>query len=358
MSVAEVHRPTESEAAFIRQAKQIVHDLLTPNPVIYWVDFLVSITVAYTSLVIYLNAPLFSVAQVVCLFVASFLFYRSSVFTHELAHMPPSRFRLFRVVWNVLFGVPFLMPSFLYTDHRAHHTNQTYGTSGDSEYFPYARTPVGTLLLNLLALFVIPLLPVIRFGLLSPLSLLHPAIRRWVWQRASSLGTLNPAYRRDDPDAHERRAAPIQEAGCFLVVATLLTLMFSGVLSWWVFVKVYVLYLFTVLVNHLRVYAAHRYVSPGEPMSFLEQMLDSTTIPGGPWSALWAPLGMRFHALHHLFPTMPYHTMGRAHRRLMRTLPPDSPYHATLRRSLPQALTELVREARAYQKQKTIPGVN
>jgi fatty acid desaturase len=322
---------------------------MTPNPAVYWADFLASITLAWAALIVYLNAPAFTPAQVIGFFVAGFLLYRSTVFTHELAHLPPSRFRLFRAVWNVLFGVPFLMPSFLYTDHRVHHTNQTYGTDGDGEYYPFARTPVWQVLLKLLIVFAVPLLPVIRFGLLTPLSRLHPRLRRLVWERASSLGTLSVNYRRAAPDADERRAAAIQEAGCFLVVAALVTLTLTGVFSWALFGKLYVLFLFTVLVNYLRLLVSHRYVSTGAPVSFLDQMLDSTTIPGGPWSALWAPLGMRFHALHHLFPTMPYHTMGRAHRRLMRALPADSPYHRTLRRSLPEAIVELVREARKYQ---------
>jgi fatty acid desaturase len=344
MSVAEVRRPAEAEAAFIRQAKQIVHDLMPHRPPVYWADFLASITAAYAALIVYFTAPLFSAAQVVCFLVASLLLYRTSVFTHELAHLPPSRFRLFRAVWNVLFGVPFLMPSFLYTDHRVHHTNQTYGTTaGDSEYFPFARTPLVKLFLGALVMFVVPFFPVIRFGLLTPLSLLHPRFRQWVWQKASSLGTLNPNYCRAAPDADERRAAPLQEAGCFAVIATVLALLLAGIMPWSVMAKLYVLYVFTVLVNNLRIYAAHRYVSTGEPMSFLDQMLDSTTIPGGPWSALWAPLGMRFHALHHLFPTMPYHAMGRAHRRLLRELPADSPYHATVIPSLPAALAGLLR---------------
>jgi fatty acid desaturase len=358
MSVAEVRRPGESEAAFIRQTKQIVHDLLTPNPVIYWSDFLASIALAYTALVAYLNAAPFSAVQVLCLCAASFLFYRSSVFTHELAHMPPSRFRLFRVVWNLLFGIPFLMPSFFYTDHRVHHTNQTYGTGGDGEYYPFAHTSLRTLLLNHLLVIVIPLMLLVRFGLLAPLSLLYPKLRQWVWKKASSLGTLSPVYRRAEPDADERRAAPWQEAGCFLVVVTLFTLTAAAVMGWWVLAKIHGVYVCALFVNTLRVYASHRYVSPGEPMSFLDQMLDSTTIPGGPWSALWAPLGMRYHALHHLFPTMPYHTMGTAHRRLMRALPPDSPYHATMRRSLLAALFELVRAARRYETQRGMSAIN
>jgi hypothetical protein len=36
------------------------------------------------------------------------------------------------------------------------------------------------------------------------------------------------------------------------------------------------------------------------------------------------PLGLRYHALHHLFPSLPYHALGTAHRRLIVALPPDS----------------------------------
>ena len=32
--------------------------------------------------------------------------------------------------------------------------------------------------------------------------------------------------------------------------------------------------------------------------------------------ALWAPVGLRYHALHHLLPSTPYHSLAEAHRRL------------------------------------------
>jgi fatty acid desaturase len=32
---------------------------------------------------------------------------------------------------------------------------------------------------------------------------------------------------------------------------------------------------------------------------------------------IWAPVGLRYHALHHLLPSLPYHSLGEAHRRLM-----------------------------------------
>jgi hypothetical protein len=44
---------------------------------------------------------------------------------------------------------------------------------------------------------------------------------------------------------------------------------------------------------------------------------------------------------------MPYHAMPAAHRRLMRELPPGSPYHVTVVRTLPAAVLNVVRAARA-----------
>jgi fatty acid desaturase len=343
MSVADAPRRTDAEAEFIRQAHQIVKDLMRPNPFVYWIDFFASATVSYTALWLFLTSDLWSVTSVVSFLVSGFSLYRTSIFIHELAHMPPTKFRLFRTVWNIGFGVPFLVPSFIYTDHRVHHVGQTYGTPGDSEYVQFGPWRLGEFARGLVMLPVVPFFPLIRFGLLGPVSLLHPSIRSLVWQRASSLGTLSPAYRRADPDDHERRVVWLLEIGCFAVVAGLFGCLIAGVFSWAVFWKLYAVYLFVMIVNALRVYAAHGYASGGEPMSFVEQMLDSTTIPGGPWSALWAPLGMRFHALHHLFPTMPYHSMALAHRRLMSQLPADSPYRTTLRRNLFRAIREGLR---------------
>jgi fatty acid desaturase len=350
MSVAELPRTTTmSEAAFIRQAKQICQDLMPHNPAIYWADFFVSGTLAWVCLFITLNAELFSATQVIAFVVGSLMMYRASVFTHELAHLPPSRFRVFRFVWNVFFGCPFMMPSFLYTDHRVHHTNQTYGTDNDAEYYRYPQHHVTFLPLSMVVMFLLPFLPVIRFGILGPVSLLHPKIRKWVWEKASSLGTISENYTRAAPDTDERRSAWWQEAACFAVLATMVVLLSTGVMSWTSLALIYAMYVFAMMVNNVRVYAAHRYVGTGEPMTFLEQMLDSTTIPGGPWSALWAPLGMRYHALHHLFPAMPYHNMGAAHRRLMTQLPPNSPYHQTLIPNLWTGVMNLVREVRRAQ---------
>ena len=101
------------------------------------------------------------------------------------------------------------------------------------------------------------------------------------------------------------------------------------------------------LIPSSRRLAAHRYSNrAAAPLSHLDQVLDTNIFSQGRWLPhLWVPLGMRYHALHHLMPAMPYHAMGRAHRRLLERLPPHSPYHATLRRNLWQALTSMLRGA-------------
>ncbi len=77
-------------------------------------------------------------------------------------------------------------------------------------------------------------------------------------------------------------------------------------------------------------------------MTFLDQLLDSINYPHRPFlSALWAPLGLRFHALHHVFPSLPYHNLDQAHRRLMAELPADSPYRLTESPSLTASIVQL-----------------
>ena len=59
--------------------------------------------------------------------------------------------------------------------------------------------------------------------------------------------------------------------------------------------------------------------------------------------ALWAPVGLRYHALHHLLPGLPYHALGEAHRRLSGVLPQESQFYGANHDGLPKLVTRLVR---------------
>ncbi len=156
-------------------------------------------------------------------------------------------------------------------------------------------------------------------------------------------------YMRGDfgPKAH--RNMIIQEAACFawcifLIVRGPIT---EGRLLGEFWLHAYALSVTLIMLNNIRTLGAHRWVSHGEELSFEEQLLDSLNYPHRPWfTELWGPVGTRYHALHHLFPSMPYHNLGKAHRRLREGLPAESLYHQTERVSLIGAIIELWQRAK------------
>jgi len=77
--------------------------------------------------------------------------------------------------------------------------------------------------------------------------------------------------------------------------------------------------------NQARNHAAHRYENDGQPTDSLGKLLDTVTLEGRLLSALAAPVGLRYHALHHYLATVPYHRLGALHRRLLAELPADEP---------------------------------
>jgi len=97
----------------------------------------------------------------------------------------------------------------------------------------------------------------------------------------------------------------------------------------------------------LRLVVAHRYLGTGRPMTLAEQVLDSNTFPSLA-AELWAPVGLRYHAAHHLLPSLPYHALPEAHRRIIERAPKDSLYRSTMRPSLFSVLSELFRSPRGH----------
>lgn len=339
----------------LTQARWIVRDLFAPREWIYWADFLTTIFVGHATygLTRYLYdihlQPLWLrlSIQLVAFSITCACYYRAVMFVHELVHLPEKKFRAFRIVWNLLCGIPFLVPSFTYYTHLDHHRRKMFGTEHDGEYLPLARLSPWWMLLYLSQCLWIPPLAAVRFGLLTPLTWLSPALRCFVHRRASSL-VMDPSYLRPLPTHQARRIIFFQELGCFLFIwgCALVPPVFFG--RWQVpfLVHAYSIGVVLVLLNALRTLAAHRWWSNGQEGTFLDQMLDSVTMDNDSLAAILInPVGLRYHATHHLFPSMPYHNMRMAHHRLMQELPEDSPYRKTVGHSIWATIGELWRSA-------------
>ena len=278
------------------------------------------------------------------------LFYRAASFIHEIVHFRSGTFRAFRIVWNLLCGIPFLLPSFTYYTHLDHHRRKYYGTKQDGEYLPLGHQSIWAILFYLSQSFAIPAFVVLRFLVLTPLAWVIPPVRRWVHRHASSL-VMDPTYVRPLPDRERMIVWRLQEFGCFVVCLTVAVFLYRGlqpgadpdgphpfrrgVLPMSFLLQVYLTGVVVMLINEIRTLGAHRFTSDGREMTFVEQLVDSVNYPRNPLvTELWAPVGLRFHGLHHLFPSLPYHNLAEAHRRLMAELPADNVYRLTTGTSL------------------------
>jgi len=330
----------------IAKARKVVGDLFRPRPWIYWTDFLLSFSIAMICFRMTRFSPALSFQQVFFFLASSLLFYRLSMFIHELVHLKSGTMQGFRITWNLLVGVPFLIPSFVYYTHMDHHRRKHYGTDEDGEYLAIEQNGRLQIFLFLASCFVIPFLAVFRFLVLTPLTWVSPAIRDWVYRHASSM-IIDPKYVRPLPTKKAWFLIRLQEGLCFAwCLGVAMGVMLVGQWPFPFLIQGYLTGVFVLMLNALRTLVAHRWTNKESEMTFLEQLLDSVNFPNRAWlTTLWAPIGTRYHALHHLFPSLPYHAMPEAHRRLMAQLPEGSPYHQTISPSFWSSFVDLWKRA-------------
>ncbi|MCG8590423.1 MAG: fatty acid desaturase [Proteobacteria bacterium] len=346
LSTQQVPEPTARPLLSAAEIRQRYAGAFKPKPWIFWSDLVASAAVGWTAYVLAVFAPLGSVTHGLASVVAILGLMRGALFIHELAHLKRGAVRGFEVGWHLLIGIPLQLPSLMYVgSHHEHHRRAVFGTSQDPEYAPIARWSRLRLLRSLLDIAFVPLALPLRFSVLGPLSFAVPPLRRLLVARASTL-VINPDYRRPMPTGEEARRWAIQEAA----VAAFFWAYWGAVALGWAPLQWAVQYLivtFGILVlNQLRTLAAHGYEHEGRELSTEEQLLDSINLSGMPLvTALLAPVGLRFHALHHFLPAIPYHALGGLHRQLSRELPGGSAYHRAERDGLVSALSDLWQDA-------------
>lgn len=305
---------TPDDKEMLRAAVELTRDLQTARDGIYWTDLLISAGIGYAALAgaILITNP---VLAVISGLVASLALYRALLFIHELTHIHRDALPGFRLGWNLLVGIPLLTPSLMYEGvHTLHHARTRYGTPDDPEYLPLALMKPWSLPLFVVTALLLPVALLVRSALLVPLGAVIPPLRRLVWQRASAL-SINPDFRRAPPEGEFARLVFWQELGCSFWAWTLVGL--SLEFGWRPLLTALAVISLTALFNQVRTLVAHLWENEGEAMTVTGQYLDSVNVPPpGIWAEIWAPVGLRYHALHHLLPSTPYHSLAEAHRRL------------------------------------------
>ncbi len=315
---------TPDDKEMLRAAVDLTRDIATAQPGIYWPDMLASAALGYLALAgaILFSNPALAVASGI---VAALGLYRALLFIHELTHIHKQALPGFRFGWNVLVGVPMLTPSMMYENvHTLHHARTRYGTAEDPEYLPLALMKPWSLPLFILIAILLPFALLVRSALLVPLGVVIPPLRRLVWERFSALA-INPAFRRRPAEGEFARMVFWQELGTSAWALFLIGWSYSH--GWRPLLIALAVISLTAVLNQIRTLVAHLWENEGEAMTVTGQYLDSVNVPPPALLApLWAPVGLRYHALHHLLPSMPYHSLGEAHRRLQAHLGKDSTY--------------------------------
>lgn len=292
----------------------VIDDLKDISKLTYLFDFLLSASVFYAA---FLYSGISSNLLVKCaLYVVAVLsVYRMSVFSHEIVHMG-NRFPLFVVLWNVICAPAILYSSAFFRSHIDHHRSDSYGSEKDPEYARFWDTSY----MSKLYLGFSPLVPFLEFfkrAILIPVSWVIPGYRK----KMKSKEVLASIHGNYEATPHIRPASKFENFIDFMItiecVAILALAIYDQQYVSWIIKWLSVLGL-GILINSARTLHAHLYTISKTPVPLAEQFDDSITLNLHPAAAfLVAPVGLKYHAIHHLFPFLPYHSLGKAHKRLL-----------------------------------------
>lgn len=300
------------------------------RPAHYWVDLLSTSTIGWGAFVLS-----FALRDQIALWAATaaisaIAFLRAAYFIHELAHRTETELPGFSLAWHLIVGVPVGLPALMMWPHREHHHPSTYGTLDDPEYAPVPSWHRKRLVGAMLIYAIVPALLAVRWGLTTWASHLHPKLRHHAIAKVSTADIYH-RYERPPVPPDQRRTFYAQEWACAAFVIVALALTAAGHIPWELHVHRYAVMTLALVLNHSRLLVVHRYGSDYRPMDLAAQSLDTLTMgPESPLTELIAPLGSRFHALHHELPAVPYHDLGRLHRLVMAELPTEHPYRQTV----------------------------
>jgi fatty acid desaturase len=342
-AVREKPERLKDDVELIRAAAQLTRELSSASPAIYWADFMGSAALGYGALAVTVSSHSVWLPWLSGL-VSMLALYRAGSFIHEVTHLKPGAVPGFRTAWNLILGVPLLIGSYMYEGiHTLHHARTRYGTADDPEYLPLALMKPWTVAVFVLVAAFAPLALFVRSAILSPLSVVIPPLRKILVERYSAL-SINSNFKRPWPEGAFRKSWLIWEAATSLWAIGLLSAVWFGIVPLRAFLILIAVMSGSIIINQVRTLVAHLWENDGEAISVTRQYLDSVNVPPpGILPELWAPVGLRYHAIHHLLPSLPYHALGEAHRRLVATMPAGGTYSRGNHKGLTALVLRLIR---------------
>lgn len=325
------------QASYIKLAKPF----MARNMLQYWVDFLFSWSLFVSGLITWLYAPLaWSIAGLI---IGIFAAYRCGSFMHEIVHFSrrSKPEMAFKTGWNMLFGIFILSPSHLYDAHLEHHMPNSFATIEDPEYVPITNRSFFGLAFFVFHHVLGPISMVALRMLLNPIIWLIPSLGKNLMQGKGTSLVINWDYvptGKTKPTTFDRFAIIASTLLLYVYIAAIITAFVPLIIV----AKILVLIIISMVLNGVRTLVAHRYINYERgSVSREEQLLDSVNLIGNPViGGLLAPVGLRYHALHHLVQTLPYHSLEAAHKTLLAELPDDDVYH-NVNVSISTAMREL-----------------
>ncbi len=326
-----------SQASYIKLTKPF----MARNMLQYWVDFLCTWSLFVMGMVAWLFAPM--ALSIVGLVIGIFAAYRCGSFMHEIVHFNRRNKEemAFKAGWNLLFGIIILSPSRLYDAHLEHHMPKSFATIEDPEYVPITNRSFFGLAFFVFHHVLGPITLVAVRMFLNPIIWMFPALGAKLMNGKGTSLVINWDYIPTDKTkatAFDRFAIVASTVLLYVYLGAII----SGLVPLAIVAKILALIIISMVLNGVRTLVAHRYINyDRQSVSREEQLLDSVNLMGNPIiGGLLAPVGLRYHALHHLVQALPYHSLEPAHKKLVAELPEDDSYHQ-VNVSLSQAMREL-----------------
>ncbi len=317
--------------------KASIADLIKPNPFIYWFDFILTIIFSWGLFYLATKIPYTNVFCYLLVFLSAIGFYRAVAFTHELVHLRKGAVPGFSLIWHVLCGIPLLAPHFLYRSiHVAHHNKKNYGKESDGEYIGFGTSSRWLIVAHLLYNFLIPLLSILRFMVLTPLSFCNTKLRLFVMENMSFMGLRFSFSRKIPTKESEVINWYIAEFSCCLLCWFIFIPLIINIISIIFLYQWYIIMISVLTLNSLRsLGATHWYTSKGVDLDFTEQIRDSVSIKSKSlFTKILCPVGTQYHSLHHMFPSVPYHALGNVYEHLIASFPEEEILNETSREKL------------------------